>query len=365
LNLRPPARFAVCILAAASTLAAGEPPPQLAPWRERMQPITPQGYIARHAARPPAIDGRLDDAAWAAAEWTADFIDIEGDRRPRPRFRTRAKILWDDTHLYIGAELEEPHVWAKLTAHDSVIFHDPDFEVFLDPDGDTHEYFEFELNALNTGWDLFLPKPYLDGGKARNEWDIPGLRTAVRVDGTLNDPRDTDRGWTLEIAFPWAAFRTDRGVVRPPADGDIWRMNFSRVEWQVTVNDNKYEKRPATPEDNWVWSPQGVIDMHRPEMWGLVRFSRQPPRRDEKPPVLAGKAARDLALDVYHAQREFRQRYRRWAASLSELGWAAPAGADNHAFAMEEGGFVFSARFEENGRTGRWSIRADRRLILD
>ena len=350
---------------AAATLAAGEPAPQLAPWRERMQPITPHGYIARHVARPPVIDGRLDDAAWAAAEWTTDFVDIEGDRRPRPRFRTRAKILWDDNCLYIGAELEEPHVWGKLTARDAVIFQDPDFEVFLDPDGDTHEYFEFELNALNTGWDLFLPKPYLDGGKANNAWEIPGLRTAVHVDGTLNDPRDRDRGWTLEIAFPWAAFTTTRGAGRAPAEGDVWRVNFSRVEWQATVRDGAYEKVPATPEDNWVWSPQGVIDMHRPEMWGLVRFTRKAKAPDDVAPTVAGKAARDLALDVYHAQREFRQRHQRWATSLAELGWTAPPNAPAFEFSSGGTGFNFASRFTENGRPRVWTIRDDRHLTLD
>ena len=106
-------------------------------------------------------------------------------------------MLWDDQYLYVAAELEEPHVWATLTEHDSVIFHDNDFEVFLNPSGDGLNYFEFEINALNTSWDLFLPKPYREGGKADNSWDIPGLRTAVHVNGTLNDPRDTDRGWTV------------------------------------------------------------------------------------------------------------------------------------------------------------------------
>ena len=65
-----------------------------------------------------------------------DFQDIEGDKKPRPRFRTRAKMLWDDQFFYVAAELEEPHVWATLTKHDSVIFHDNDFEIFIDPDGD-------------------------------------------------------------------------------------------------------------------------------------------------------------------------------------------------------------------------------------
>src|SRR5262249_50376054 len=179
------------------------------------------------------VNGRLDDPAWQAAPWTDDFVDIEGDAQPTPRFRTRAKMLWDDEYFYVGAELEEPHVWATLTKHDSVIFHDNDFEVFIDPDGDSHDYYEFEINALNTAWDLFLPNPYKDGGSALNGWEIAGLKTAVHVDGTLNDPGDTDRGWAVVIAFPWAALKEQaHRIAAPPNDGDQWRVNFSRVEWQ-------------------------------------------------------------------------------------------------------------------------------------
>ncbi len=221
----------------------------------------PKVYICRRAALAPTIDGNLDDPAWRKAKWTDDFIDIEGSDRPRPRFRTRAKLTWDDTNLYIAAEVEEPNVWATLTEHDSVIFHDNDFEVFLDPGGHGLNYFEFEINALNTGWDLKLDKPYKDGGHADNGWEIPGLQTAVHVNGTLNNPKDRDQGWTVEIAMPWKAF--GRGA---PAKNEEWRINFSRVEWPR-------ENPPAgTKEDNWVWSPQGVIDMHVPERWGRVRF---------------------------------------------------------------------------------------------
>src|SRR5207247_1723176 len=119
------------------------------------------------------------------------------------RDRTRVKMLSDEAYFYVGAELEEPHVWAKLSQHDAVIFHDNDFKVFIDPDGDNHEYYEFEINALNTSWDLFLERPYKDGGRAQNDWEIPGLKTAVHVDGRLNDSADVDRGWSIEIAFPW------------------------------------------------------------------------------------------------------------------------------------------------------------------
>jgi hypothetical protein len=232
----------------------------------------PLHYTCYRAASPIRIDGKIDDPAWSRAPWTAAFVDIEGDAKPKPRFRTRAKMLWDDRNLYIAAELEEPHVWATLTQHDSVIFHDNDFEVFLNPSGDSRNYFEFEINALNTSWDLFLPKPYREGGKADNSWDIPGLQTAVAVDGTLNDPSDRDRGWTVEIAIPWTAYAS-RAPVRRPAPGEEWRVNFSRVEWQVDTTGGRYTKGAGRREDNWVWSPQGVVDMHIPARWGYVRFA--------------------------------------------------------------------------------------------
>jgi hypothetical protein len=233
----------------------------------------PNRYNCRRAASAIRIDGRLDDAAWKRAPWTSAFVDIQGGAQPRPRFRTRAKMLWDDEYFYVAAELEEPHVWATLLEHDSVIFHDNDFEVFLNPSGDGRNYFEFEMNALNTGWDLFLNKPYREGGKADNSWEIPGLRTAVAIQGTLNDASNRDRGWTLEIAFPWAAFAS-RAPVSRPNQGESWRVNFSRVEWQIETGDKQYRKVPGRPEDNWVWSPQGLINMHVPDRWGYVEFGR-------------------------------------------------------------------------------------------
>ena len=41
-------------------------------------PSHPRTYVAGLVEVPPVIDGRLDDAAWAHAPWTEDFLDIEG-----------------------------------------------------------------------------------------------------------------------------------------------------------------------------------------------------------------------------------------------------------------------------------------------
>ena len=264
-------------------------------------------YVAPRVPAAPVIDGDLDEAAWRDAPWTESFVDIRGEDWPDPMWATRAKITWDTRCLYVAAELEEPHLWATLTERDAIIYRDHDFEVFLDPDGDGLAYYELEINALGTEFDLFLDRPYRSGGSAHIEWDMAGLLTAVRLDGTLNDPSDEDRGWTVEIAIPWSALRPPDGVeaedarealparggsaveageenaaaLEPgsaPAPGDEWRVNFSRVQWPLVVVDGRYRKarEPVDwsdhPEDNWVWAPQGEIDMHIPEKWGVVRF---------------------------------------------------------------------------------------------
>lgn len=224
------------------------------------------------------VDGLLGETAWQQAAWTEDFVDIEGELKPQPRLRTRAKMLWDDSYFYVGAELAEPHLWATLRQRDTVIFHDNDFEVFIDPDGDTHLYYELEVNALGTVWDLLLVKPYRDGGPAVNAWDIRGLRVGVALFGTLNEPADIDSAWTVEMALPWEVLGECAAHKGPPLRHECWRVNFSRVEWRTQVVGGRYVKvrdphsgRPL-PEDNWVWSPQGVVNMHYPEMWGLVDF---------------------------------------------------------------------------------------------
>ncbi|MDX2037722.1 MAG: carbohydrate-binding family 9-like protein [Isosphaeraceae bacterium] len=279
----------------------------------------PKRYICHRRVGTVVVDGKVNEDAWNLVPWSDYFVDIEGDVRPRPRFLTRMKMLWDDEYFYFAADLQEPHVWGTLTQHDAVIFQDNDFEIFIDPDGDNHQYYEIEINALNTEWDLFLDKPYRDGGPARNEWEIPGLLKGVHVNGTLNDPKDVDGGWTVEIAIPWKVLGEFANRPVPPAEGDQWRVNFSRVEWRHEIVDGKYRKVPNNKEDNWVWSPQGVVDMHRPEKWGYVQFTKLEPGRVRPQPDLTAPG-RDRLHQVYYAQKAHKAKTGAYAKSLEELG---------------------------------------------
>jgi len=241
-------------------------------------------------------------------------------------------MLWDDKYLYIAAELEEPHVWATLTERESVIFYDDDFEVFIDPDGDTHHYIEYEMNALNTQWDLLLLKPYRDELKqnvAIDNWNLNGMKSAVHVDGTLNNPADTDRGWTVEIAFPLDAITELSATGKNPVQGEQYRIGFSRVDWIMDVVNGKYKKRThqvdgiekPLPENNWIWSPQGVIAMHQPETWGFLQFSE----------TLAGKGVDTYVPDpdnevkwalrmLYYRQKAYFEKNKSYTSDMAELG---------------------------------------------
>ena len=305
------------------------PPVYLAP--------TPQArrrYLCPHTRRGLGsglvLDGRLDKPFWQDVPWTDLFVDIEGNARPRPTWATRAKLAYDATYLYVGAELEEPHPWAILTKHDEIVYYDHDFEVFLSPTGDNHRYYELEINALSTVFDLFIEKPYRDGGPADHDFDFAGLKKAVHLDGPINDPARSappGRGWSVELAIAFESLdrHGEAPAGRAPRPGDRWRLNFSRVQWDLEVHEGAWRKIPGRAEHNWVWSPQGIIDMHRPEMWGDLEFLPPGTRAsDAKFVPEPWRGADDALHRVYYAQRGYQHRHGRWAATLVELGLTEP-----------------------------------------
>jgi len=167
--------------------------------------------------------------------------------------------------------LEDTNVWGTLTERDAPIYRDNDFEIFLDIDNDGRWYYEYEMNALNTVYDLVRANK---NARLEIEWDIRGIKTAVFVDGTLNFPLDTDRGWYCEIAWPMSSLREYAGTMPvPPREGDEWRIDFPRVELVFDTELVKLQRKPGSRVENWVWSPPLVINNHWIEALGFLRFS--------------------------------------------------------------------------------------------
>lgn len=217
---------------------------------------------------------------------------------------TRAAALWDEQNFYVSFWIEEPFIEAHQTERDSLVFLENDVELFIDG-GDC--YYEFEINALGTVYEVFFvwrdaearfSGPEFDVVKRRAlsfggdydrtgatfwrgthprglrwaflDWDFSGLRTSVEIDGTLNDRTQVSRGWRVEAAFPWAGMKhLANGRALPPKEGDEWRMFFGRFE-KLVLNGREVQPHPA-----WCWTPHGVYDTHRPEQWTPVVFSER------------------------------------------------------------------------------------------
>ena len=184
-----------------------------------------------------------------------------------PILATQAKMLWDDQYFYVGVDMEASDIWGTITTRDEHVYaYDPDFEVFIDPDGDGENYMEFGMNALNCVYDFLLYKPYDRGGPRSIEWNWEGLQSGVQVNGTLNAPWVVDRGWSAMIAFDYESMKANApGAHFPPQDGAVWRVNLSRL-----VRD-----RERTWGLDWTWSCPGIYSMHVPEMYGFVQFSNK------------------------------------------------------------------------------------------
>lgn len=304
-------------LLTAGSLCAAEPPP------------APPTYVCQRTTQELSIDGKGDERDWQHALRLSPLRDIEGAAIPH---RTDIRMLWDDRYLYVLADMQEPHLWATLTERDSIIYHDPDFEVFIDPDGDTRNYIELEINALNTVWDLFLTAPYRTANHALHDWNIPGLKHAVHRRGTLNTPGNTDEGWSVELAIPWESITAHSNHPRrtePPAAGTTMRMNFSRVNWHVQPDASApcgYSKRTDAqgnplPETNHVWAPTGVINIHCPEHWGYVRLSDKPAGSGyESMPLPPAYGAQRRLFAWYNAQLAHRDQHGQFSATLQHAG---------------------------------------------
>ena len=248
-------------------------------------------------------DGLLDETAWACVPRSPRFVDVVSGTPAL--YDSTAAVVWNDEALYVRFWSEEPQVAAELTERDSLIFLENDVEVFIDG-GDT--YYEFEINALGTVYevfyiwkdayerggrfdvpefDVFKPTSLTFGGNydrqgktfwwgahprklrwAFLDWDFPGLKTAVQVDGRINDPNTRDRGWTATIAFPWSGMTwLADGRSLPPREGDLWRIFFGR-----------YEKMGIGGGDvhaGWAWNAVGTGDNHAPERFTQIHFSNR------------------------------------------------------------------------------------------
>jgi hypothetical protein len=179
-------------------------------------------YEVKRASSPVTIDGKLDDAAWAGAA-PAVTLQFLWDSQTGAKQTTRAQVVWDAQAFYVGFDADDADINARFEQRDDPTYMDDAVEIFINPDPKQEaHYYGFEMNARGTLYD------YLNYNSRTlfKRWDATGVKIGVSLRGTLNNQTDTDRGWSLEAAIPWANFEALSR--RPPATGTVWKANFNR-----------------------------------------------------------------------------------------------------------------------------------------
>jgi hypothetical protein len=216
----------------------------------------------RRATGPIKLDGKLDEPDWAQATASSPFVDnATGAAAPH---KTQAKILYDDNNLYLGYTVEDPDITADITQHDGKLYTQDVVELMVDADGDGQTYEEFEVSPTNVTFDTYLPTYRANSNDpSLNDWES-GMKSAAVIDGTANDPSDTDKGYTVEAAIPLAAFKgkQTKPLRIPPIPGDHWRANL----YQLDLGKGQ-------PLEGYAWSPTMVPDFHALAQFGELDFA--------------------------------------------------------------------------------------------
>lgn len=202
------------------------------------------------------IDGILNEKAWDRAFTINDFKSFKS-KYSTDIPETIVKLLQTNNGLLFSAQVFTKEINAFEKERDGAVYKDNCFELFFDPDADGLNYYELEINALGTIWDLILKTSNnpLNHPSNITEWNLPLENIAVALHGTLNDTTDIDMCWIVEAFLPWDLF-----VEGKPNKGSIWKANFMRIDY---VNDD--------PKIS-VWKPTSGKNIHVPLEWGSLKF---------------------------------------------------------------------------------------------
>jgi hypothetical protein len=213
-------------------------------------------YEATRAEKAPVIDGKLDDACWQKATATNTFSVLKG---PEACQQTCFYVTYDAAQVYLGVvcyEKDPGHLQAAVQSDDqSTVMGDDAVELFLQPDLDAPEYYQFAANSLGTRYDGQAFDSTWNG-----EWQA---RASVGKEA-----------WYLECAISFASFE------RFAVPGAVWGLQVAR-------------HRNAGGDTEWSSWPASPAGFHQPARFGRLVFGGQ-----------AGGADRALLIEIGRYARE-------------------------------------------------------------
>jgi hypothetical protein len=207
------------------------------------------------------LDGRFNEPAYA----TAPAITLKNSVTAEPvtdtAYRTTIRALYDQDFLYLAYDCRDRDIHSSFRQRDEHLWLEEAVEVFIDvDDSDPNTYVEIEVSPHNVLYDSYIVDPVNIDVPATKAYDMSGLRSAVAVDGTVDQRGDEDRGWTVELAIPLAELI--EGHTPDQIRQYDWKINFYRCDLEV--------QGPLYG----AWSPtQGSF--HKPERFGRIVFAKE------------------------------------------------------------------------------------------
>lgn len=251
-----PALFSALLVACAAIAAGPRAPAQDSTEND----VVTRKAICRWAAQPPVLDGNLDDACWKDAVAIRQFASYWDKKTPRPGMV--AYFLWDRDNLYYAARMLDTEVRSAGTKRNDTLWDGDVFEMFFKPSDSSPKYYEFQANPKSLVFECYFPSR---GVYPADIHKVPVLgNTAVAtVDGTLDQPGDTDKSWTVEGRIPWTAFQPTGGQPRP---GAAWKFALCRYDY------GPQGTKPVLMSS----APLSRASFHQTEDYGTLQFEGPP-----------------------------------------------------------------------------------------
>lgn len=223
-------------------------------------PAKPRVVLVPRLTGTLTVDGRLDEPVWQQAVVLRPFVPNRGEGSDSEG--TEVRLWYDDAALHLGWVCTDRDIQATFTGRDSRFWEEEVVEFFVTREG-LERYFELQWNPLGGVFDAVIDNQLGPDGRSvkfTGDWSYTahGMRSAVHVDGTAGDGRDTDGGWTVEVTLPFS----DLGTTAP-RPGNVWRANFYR-----------FSRGANNPELQLSWSPTALPSFHEPSRFGYLEFGR-------------------------------------------------------------------------------------------
>jgi hypothetical protein len=215
--------------------------------------------IASYTEEKITIDGIIIESVWQKTQSDVLRENKTGNPVTDSTYLTEVKTLYDSNFLYISFLCNDPDIWGKFTQRDQHLWTEEAVEVFIDTDTVPVTYVEIEVSPKNVLFDSYIVDPVNIDIEATKKFDMVDIKTAVFIEGSVNDQIDEDRYWSVEIAIPLKELIEENYMIIPGRTE--WRINFYRIERARTGESTGY-----------AWSPTGAR-FHKPSEFGVLKFA--------------------------------------------------------------------------------------------